>query len=292
VSESLDIEGVSHNNENLTSDVVNVSKSLEQENKYIGSTEEPIIEIETESKQPACGINLDESPLFPDFSLSVLRFQEAIESYAQAVFSDAFESLSSTKQGQQDADMHSLEKGCVTEPSRTEINKSSNSYSCELTGENSIDVTNQYQSEIVEEYFEAQTAGICGEINSEKNDFLIKEDKRKRTEDKVTEPSTSSAVWIPIPILRAHSDSSALTRKEDSLTIIDVSDLGYTAEDQFSCSPLIQEMEDAVFTERSVENIAFEDISSCEKNEDIQTLTNKCMQQSAGRHIFLFLLYS
>ena len=32
-------------------------------------------------------------PLYPDFSVSVLRFQDAIESFSQAVFNDAFESM-------------------------------------------------------------------------------------------------------------------------------------------------------------------------------------------------------
>ena len=42
---------------------------------------------------PKTSLNVLDEPLFPDFSLSVLRFQEAIESFTQAVFSDAFDSL-------------------------------------------------------------------------------------------------------------------------------------------------------------------------------------------------------
>ena len=236
-----------------------------------------------EKLKPFVNINALDQPVFSDFSLSVLRFQEAIESYTQAVFCDAFESLmsSETSNRQQNygivsQDQHQDILECSTEQSLSskEPSKNIHLHSCELTGENTVKIPNLFEAEIVEEHFEAQTAGIYGETVSVKDNETISEDTKIEIDEKYIEQSSNSVNWIPITILRAKSDSSALARGEDSLTITDVSECGYS-EDQIGCSPVIQEVEDTIIKKLAEERITFEDMSVTE---------NVCHNLNGGKH--------
>lgn len=245
---------------------------------------------------PVLNLNVLDEPLFPDFSLSVLRFQEAIESYTQAVFNDAFETLMSGEKtkGQLDNYGHSSNKAnSDLSGGQAEAKESQDSNyfpSCELTGENTVPISNESELEVVEEYIEAQSAVMCGITSSTEEDLpdilpnsdvqevgfvdrdIGRDSEKKSSEEKCIEHSSDSTVWIPIPIFRAHSDSTALTSRENALTITDVSELG-SVEDNMDCSPVIQEIEDTVIRKSvaTSENITFEDIScSVCPDEDVR----------------------
>ena len=278
--------------------------------KVIGDKEESMNEkveqLNSFDSIPKTSLNVLDEPLFPDFSLSVLRFQEAIESFTQAVFSDAFDSLIGEKNSinGQDTGGQTLEtekEHFLNMPSNEncpqyEIRENNNHFhSCELSGENSVNLCDPVESEIIEEYFESQTATLCGEsklieesltvhlqftdVQGEENSDDCKENLA--TELNNSEQSRDSLVWTSIPIHRAHSDSAAITRDKNVLTITDVSDLGCT-EDYTMCSPVIQEVDDPVLKKSAIpsKNITFEDVSS---SEYIDIVSQEC--EYSGRHV-------
>jgi tRNA(Phe) wybutosine-synthesizing methylase Tyw3 len=282
-------------------------------------------------------LNVLDEPLFPDFSLSVLRFQEAIESFTQAVFSDAYESLNSEEENAREFTKSKEEKiedqetTCKVFPQEScEGNfdlRENDTQSCELFGENTVKLYEPLEVEIVEEYFESQTAALCGDLHgdvqsdivplqttsfpnlesidgfentgnkNENNDqagkvvseksFIGSEsviDNKTETIDEGHEQPKAILTFTEIPILRAHSDSAALRRDDNVLSITDISEQG-CLEDFPVCSPIIQEVDDA--PERKLvknhESIILEEITSSDSLH-----FDQCSSGKTVGHLIIF----
>ena len=116
-------------------------------------------------------------PLFPDFSVSVLRFQDAIESFSQAVFNDAFDLLgniqsteseiTNVKKSPSKSTDFSEDKNKITTPNKKStkeeplLNTKVSNKLTELKG-NSSSVIEPEMLEVVEEPIMAEVAYTVG----------------------------------------------------------------------------------------------------------------------------------
>ena len=134
--------------------------------------------------------NNDVQSLFPDFSESVLKFQDAIENFTQAVFNDAFDTIDSDSPNvtelKEQADKKIIQKNII--PERC----------IELKGANTVDMGNS-QLEIIEEPIREEQAFLMEEKGIQET--IVQETCTEMKSSKTVDIGYSQLEMIEEPML-------------------------------------------------------------------------------------------